>query len=878
MPRFHRLLALTAISICSLGAFGCHSRVAPAVTQDAQDSTDGPSVSQPEPSVPFSIRGDDGSTTVTSFASLIPAPVNDQFVTIRDSHFFVGDQRLRFWGVNLCFGACFPTHEEAAKIAPHFAKLGINAVRFHHMDMLDAPEGIWKTESNGQRVLSPEQIDRLDFFLNELHRNGIYANINLHVSRTLTEGEGYPVMKNGLWWAASNKWVMYYDPDVQNELKEYCRELLTHENPYRKLKRVDDPGIAVLEMLNENYFSVKGTELLGYLPERFVKSFNIKWNSWLTSRYTDTEAMQAAWDQENIALGDSLLPAVDWKTSLGKWVTNLPNNDQPIFDRAGPSTDAPAVRFEPKEKSDQAHQQQLLLQELSVKAGEPYTFSFWARADQSREFNYEVSTQSGGEWRPLGVFETGKVGPEWTEFRRIIFPAESIDGAAYIAFSFGTDQIPIEFADIRFNIGAEALPLPAGQSLEKQNIGVPASGWPLAAHRDLKSFLVDTEREWIVNLKSFLTDELGVKVPITASQENYHAPGLLAETVDFVDFHNYWHHPTFPAGKDFNPTEYRTGNDPMEAEPTRSGWPANSLLMRTGWRYHGMPFTLSEWNHAEPSDVSTGAVMMAAALGATQDWDGIFFFNYGSDSRSWFREHFQGFFDFNGQPAKLATLSIASNIYLRGDLKPIESIKRGTLDDRLDGRLAFDHRIGVDPKAATKDDLPTPETLRFETPTKSLVWDATNTATGHLQIDTPNTQGAWGLVAEQSFELSSLQLVIGPVARNYATLIATSKDDLPLQNSKSIVLLASSGAENTGMQWNEDRTSVGDQWGSGPTLINPVPATVRLVSSQKAALKVFALDGSGQRTVPVPTTITDDGIEFEISGKYGTLWYEISGQ
>ena len=229
-------------------------------------------------SVPFVIRGDDGSDTITNFSNLTPSPVGDEFVTVKDGHFFAGDRRVRFWGVNLCFGANFPSHEEAKKIAPHFAKLGINAVRFHHMDMQDAPGGIWKTLPSGKRILDPGQIDRLDFFLNELHKQGIYANLNLHVSRTLTEKEGYPVMENGPWWSSSNKWVMYYDPDVQGELKKYCRELLTHKNPYRNLRRVDDPGIGVVEMLNENFFSKKGTDILKNLPPRFVKSFQLKWN------------------------------------------------------------------------------------------------------------------------------------------------------------------------------------------------------------------------------------------------------------------------------------------------------------------------------------------------------------------------------------------------------------------------------------------------------------------------------------------------------------------------------------------------------------------------------------------------------------------------
>ena len=117
---------------------------------------------------------------------------------------------------------------------------------------------------------------------------------------------------------------------------------------------------------------------------------------------------------------------------------------------------------------------------------------------------------------------------------------------------------------------------------------------------------------------------------------------------------------------------------------------------------------------------------------------------------------------------------------------------------------------------------------------------------------------------------------LGEVARNYATVIATSKDGMALEKSKSILLLASSGAENTNMKWNEDRTSVSNQWGTGPTTINPVSGTVKMAHQNADRVKIFALDGTGKRTMNVELKQTSAGIEFEIGAKYGTLWYEIA--
>ena len=63
---------------------------------------------------------------------------------VRNGHFYtVGsdlaagtadDLRIRFFGVNLAFGANFPTADDAVRIARRLRRLGINLVRLHHMD------------------------------------------------------------------------------------------------------------------------------------------------------------------------------------------------------------------------------------------------------------------------------------------------------------------------------------------------------------------------------------------------------------------------------------------------------------------------------------------------------------------------------------------------------------------------------------------------------------------------------------------------------------------------------------------------------------------------------------------------------------------------
>src|ERR1041385_8138705 len=76
---------------------------------------------------------------------LLDAPAGARgFVEVRDGRFTAGGKRIRFWGVNLCFSACFPRAEDAPRVAARLASLGVNCVRFHHMDSAPFPQGIFR--------------------------------------------------------------------------------------------------------------------------------------------------------------------------------------------------------------------------------------------------------------------------------------------------------------------------------------------------------------------------------------------------------------------------------------------------------------------------------------------------------------------------------------------------------------------------------------------------------------------------------------------------------------------------------------------------------------------------------------------------------------
>ena len=161
------------------------------------------------------------------------------FVRVQDGHFVDGSgKRVRFLGVNFTFGSAFPSHEDADKLAARLASQGVNIIRFHHMDNQTAPRGIWKNGEPKKNVLDPGQLDRLDYFIARLKAHGIYADLNLHVSRNYWEGDDFP---DGLTDGERRQQMPRYGKGIDKindhmiaMQRDYARNLLTHVNPYTK--------------------------------------------------------------------------------------------------------------------------------------------------------------------------------------------------------------------------------------------------------------------------------------------------------------------------------------------------------------------------------------------------------------------------------------------------------------------------------------------------------------------------------------------------------------------------------------------------------------------------------------------------------------------
>ncbi len=202
------------------------------------------------------------------------------FLTVKDGRLVFEDgTEPRFWGVCVSAAANFPTHEQSEKIAERMAKFGVNMVRTHHADAGWSDPNLFDESHGDTRHFDADALDRFDYFVHCLKRQGIYVYLDQLVHRKFTEGDGV-VNADGLDYAA--KPYTLFDRRLIELQKEFSRKLWTHVNPYTGLAYKDDPAIALMEFTNEN-------DILSFdvTVEPYATNLQQMWQAWAAAHSVD---------------------------------------------------------------------------------------------------------------------------------------------------------------------------------------------------------------------------------------------------------------------------------------------------------------------------------------------------------------------------------------------------------------------------------------------------------------------------------------------------------------------------------------------------------------------------------------------------------------
>jgi hypothetical protein len=843
---------------------------------------------------------DDGSDGLTHFGNRlnhIPATAGVMgSVVVNDAgHFEAGGERIRFWGVNITGGSCFPGHAEAEKVAARLAKFGVNVVRFHHMENNWGGPSLIDYSLGNSRTLHAGNLEKLDYFVAKLKEQGIYINFNLLTSREFIPGDGLPAEINHLNWKQRHI-LGFVLPELRDLEKEHALKLLTHINPYTGLSYAEDPAVAFVEVNNENsiYQQYFDGSIDGW-PETFVTPLRNSWNAWLAARYADTAALELAWDIIDEPLGSEKLVNGNFSGGLSNWNLEQHNGVQ-----ASGVTDTYNGRYGLRINITQAGTADWHVQmnqgSLGFTEGEIYTLSFWAKADNHSQMFVGIQQA----YNPWGTFEsiTYALSTDWQQYT-LSFLTGFTDNNTRVNFGgLGLVASNVYLADVSLRPGGSLGELPEGQTLEAGTIEINrrSERYTDERVRDWFDFLLELEQDYWADLRNYLKVDLGFQ-GLTAGTIVSLSPPSVQQQFDLVDGHAYWRHPVFP-GADWNPVSWTVQNDSMINSID------NTLHGLSNLRVAGKPYTVSEYQHSLPNSYAAEAALLIAAYGALQDWDGIYLFTYEAGSGgAWDSDYFGGFFQTNFNPGAMANLAVAANLFRRFDVAAAQ--QQVLLNFPLDTEQALlrsrgaawsvsgghqlntpagtglVHRLALDTSdtpAGVNNAPALGSTALLQADTGQLQWDRLAANAGVVSIDTPRSKGVLGYIEGRRFELGTLALEIGQLQLNWATLTVTAQSGSldEFTAPSSMLVVATGRTENTDMQWKDaSRTSVGSNWGRAPTLIEVVPFALELPVAP-SRVQAWALNETGQRAAELAVEAVAGGSRVIADGGADTLWYEIS--
>jgi len=397
---------------------------------------------------------------------------------------------------------------------------------------------------------------------------------------------------------------------------------------------------------------------------------------------------------------------------------------------------------------------------------------------------------------------------------------------------------------------------------------------------DALRFVDWLQRRFYAEMHAYMR-ELGVRVPITGDAWLYSAPNYPSQvTMDFMDAHSYWDHPTDDYRRCQNVPELRV--DPREGGSTLA-----ELAMS---KVEGKPMVVSEWGHPWPNEYRLEGPLWKAAIGSLQGWDALLAFEYAGTADIEV-DHLAGPFDVCSDPEVMGLFPAAALLFRRGDARqspqptaihwtedrifhdPPYVVFRGqpayrALVEATTLVTTFDAPGEVKQTLTPFDSPPTAgkDPTRADTGEFCRDWQ-----TGVAVIDTPRSQGAFGRLGNAgTVRTTDVSVRSGTP---FAAIMVSSMDGKTVRESRHLLVTAVGRAENTGQVFNLTRTEL-KKPGAGPVLVEPVTGQLT-VSTNRGAFAAYALDADGTRRALGERRGVSDRVTLDLTQASRTLYYEL---
>jgi hypothetical protein len=812
-------------------------------------------------------------------------------------NFVLNGKQIRFWGGNCVASGAFPTKDLAPGIAGRMRKMGINLIRFHHID--NNWGGPSLLTGSDTRVLNPTYLDLMENFIARMKENGIFINMNLNVSRMFKPFDGVAYADSVKNYGTDYfKVITYFDPYLILLQKEYAQQLLTHVNPYTGKALVNDPVMAMVETNNENSLYrgwkeniLKPIKSGGKLVYRHVKMLDSLWNDFLVKKYSTTANLKSAWNSGTIlpGQGEQIINGGFEKNNMRtNWTLEEHNGadadtlrDDTVFYKG-----SYGAKVEIKNATGTEWHVQFKQATLTLKNDSLYTVSFATRSDASHQINVSVMN----DWSPYNGYG-GKnflITSGWNIFSFSFKASETNNGHARITFQLGKEKGTFWLDEVSVT-NASLRGLLADEFLEQRNVRridyADCVSYSDQRVKDISEFYIKLQQDYYKDMFIYLKNTLGVKVPIVGTNWNLGAADLAAQSVgDYVDNHSYWDHPSFP-NIPWSSTDWLISNKPMVKDANGGTIPG----LFAGVPMSGKPYTISEYNHPFPNQYQAETVNFILGYSAFNGADGVMLFDYGSSS-NWADDKIDSYFSINRNPIFMAQFPAAAYTFRNGliaessspknvNYKP-ETIYLMPKNDSnswgssvlFEKKLSLINSIHTESyKSSSETDFSSMQTAPvspYKTDTGEITWDVTNGVYSIIGSGYQSVTGFLNTLAGKQLG----EIYFYPTDKEYFGSISY----LHLDKDKDLITLVSK-VQNTNMIWS-GTTSINNNWGSKPTQIYPMKLKLDLAITADS-IRVYPLDVRGKESESTaitykPSTANHFVVEFDQSLNRA-LWFGI---
>lgn len=468
-------------------------------------------------------------------------------------------------------------------------------------------------------------------------------------------------------------------------------------------------------------------------------------------------------------------------------------------------------------------------------------------------------------------------------------------------------------------LGAALGKLPDGQDPAAGNIPLQNVHSRAPAATVFNVFLAEVESDFFERTRRFLRDELGCQALLTDlnAWTNPVQFQAVRSKFDYVDDHFYVDHPKFLE------RPWSLPSSCPNTSPVAGGASGGRRCAFT--RIFGKPFTITEFNYSSPGRFRGVGGILTGALGAVQDWDGVWRFAYAHHRNNIAEPGPLNYFDVSADPLNQAAERASLCLFLRGDLQAAEHAIAITatsgqlLDSPVHSRdktpawdgMAWLARVGWSldgetkplpnqlnlPLAGAADDpfgkdaagsilgairergwLPPknrsdPGSMRYQSPNGEVTIDAPEDI---LTLDTPRTAGGFAPAGKRITTRAATIEILD----TDATVWISSLDNNAIPVSSRLLITHLTDLQNTGARYAGRDRKVLLAWGGLPHLVQAGRARITLRMEDPAAAEVYALSTAGKRLAEIPATASEqDGclsipLSIDAGGKARML-YEV---